>query len=150
KALAVSIGCSFFDADDFHSIENVEKMRSGKPLDDDDRGPWLDTLRSLMETELRAGRRLVLACSALRESYRKRLISFDEQLASHVTFVYLDVTPGTAERRLLSRIGHYMPSALVPSQFQALEEPNSALWVDAGAPVQEILSQIDRLLADRL
>ena len=133
KLLAERMKCSFFDADDFHPLVNVEKMRAGQPLDDADRLPWLEKLRDLIDDELRAGRSLVLACSALRQRYRHVLASS----AGPVLFLYLKVRPETARERLKARAGHYMPASLVPSQFEALEEPEHAIVIDGELPALE-------------
>ena len=133
KLLAARMNCSFFDADDFHPPTNVEKMRSGQPLDDADRLPWLEKLAELIDDELHAGRSLVLACSALRRIYRDVLVSSVGQ----VLFLYLKIGPGTAGARLKARAGHYMPASLVPSQFEALEEPEHAIVIDGELPATQ-------------
>ena len=133
KLLAERMDCSFFDADDFHSLANVEKMRRGQPLEDADRFPWLEKLRELIDDELRAGRSLVLGCSALRQTYRDALIP----PSGGVAFLYLKIRPETARARLEARAGHYMPASLVPSQFEALEEPEQAIVVDGELPATE-------------
>ena|SRR6516225_935227 len=133
RLLAQRMDCSFFDADDFHPPANVEKMRSGQPLEDADRLPWLEKLRELIDDELRAGRSLVLGCSALRQKYRDALISSPGQ----VVFLYLKIRPETARARLEARAGHYMPASLVASQFETLEEPEHAIVVDGELPPTE-------------
>jgi gluconokinase len=149
KLLAERMGCSFFDADDFHPETNVEKMRNGQPLDDADRAPWLIRLRELIDREFGAGRSLVLACSALRAKYRDALLSGTEA----VRFVYLKIRPETAIARLAERAGHYMPASLVPSQFEALEEPEGVVVVDGElAPVEAVnaaLQELPRKMVDR-
>lgn len=137
RLLAERMHYSFFDADDFHPPASVEKMRSGHPLSDADRLPWLRTLRELIDDELQAGRSLVLACSALRQSYRDALVSS----AGQVVFVYLKIDPETARRRLEARAGHYMPASLIPSQFETLEEPEHAIMVDGELPPAEAVSK---------
>jgi gluconokinase len=142
QLLAERMACSFFDADDFHPEANVEKMRSGQPLDDADRAPWLARLRELIEHELNAGRSLVLACSALRAEYRDVLVS----RAGVVRFVYLKIRPETARARLAERAGHYMPASLVSSQFDALEEPTGAVVVDGElTPIEAVNAAIQHL-----
>ena len=108
-------------------------MRSGQPLEDADRLPWLEKLRELIDDELRAGRSLVLGCSALRQTYRDALIP----PSGGVAFLYLKIRPETARARLEARAGHYMPASLVPSQFEALEEPEQAIVVDGELPATE-------------
>jgi gluconokinase len=144
RLLAERMNWSFFDADDFHPPANVEKMRRGQPLDDADRLPWLEKLHALMDDELQAGRSLVLACSALRQRYRDTLVSS----ASQVLFLYLRISPETARTRLEARGGHYMPAALVPSQFEALEEPEQAIVVDGElAPTEAVSVAVQYLRA---
>ena len=136
RLLAERMNCGFFDADDFHSPENVEKMRSGQPLNDSDRLPWLEKLRELTNNEVQAGHSLVLACSALRRQYREALMP----PAARVLFVYLRISPETSCARLESRPGHYMPAALVRSQFETLEEPEHAIVVDGELSLPEVVS----------
>lgn len=136
RALANTLGYAFVDADDFHSAENVEKMRRGEALDDDDRGPWLAALR----TRLDRGDRLVLACSALKQAYR-------EVLAPAV-FVLLTAPPEVMAARLASRVGHFAGRALLRSQLEALDVRGRApaaspiVTVDADRPVAAIIADI--------
>ena len=148
KRLAAKKGCAFFDGDDFHPAANVEKMRRGAALDDDDRAPWLDRLREVIANQLASGHSLVLACSALRETYRARLMPANAVVAGRVVFVYLRIAPETARNRLLARGDHFMPPTLIPSQFESLEDPESAIRVDAEAPVEDVVECIARQLAD--
>lgn len=143
QALAQRRQCVFLDGDHYHPQTNIDKMRRGEPLTDQDRGPWLDRLRDLIAEKLSAGDDVVVACSALRESYRHRLLPGDPALAAKVKIVYLKISPQVSRERLSSRTGHFMPTALVKSQFEALEEPASALTVDAVGDVQTIAEQID-------
>jgi gluconokinase len=142
ESLAAKMGCAFFDGDDYHPAANVEKMRCGEALNDADRTPWLDRLRELVTQKLAAGEDVVLACSALREKYRQRLRPGDPALAAQLVFVYLRITPETSRERLRSRPGHFMPVALVDSQFNALEEPLDAVSVDASQPPDQVLEQV--------
>jgi len=130
EALAASLGCAFLDADDFHPPANVAKMASGQPLTDDDRWPWLDRIVAELSRILARGDNAVLACSALKQSYRERL-----QRAGDVRIVYLKGDAATISARLASRQHEYMPPSLLPSQFAALEEPDDALVVDIREPV---------------
>jgi gluconokinase len=145
RALAASLDWTFYDADDFHSASNVEKMRAGIPLDDADRRPWLASLRDLVARLVADRTHGVLACSALKESYREALVPAGT-LRGAVAFVQLDVAPSVVERRLAERRGHYMQASLVASQFAALEEPRDALRVDAERPVAELVAEICRAL----
>lgn len=124
--LASRIGCSFLEGDGFHSPEAVAKMRSGTPLADQDRWPWLDRLgRAIGEAALSNGM-AVAACSALRRAYRDRL---REAIGVPVRFVLLDNARDVILRRLLERPGHYMPASLLDSQLATLERPT----LDEGA-----------------
>ena len=142
RLLGERMNWSFFDADDFHPPANVAKMRSGQPLEDADRFPWLEKLRNLIDDELRAGRSLVLACSALRQTYRDALVSSPGQ----VVVLYLKIRPEPALARLEARGGHYMPASLVPSQFETLEEPEHAIVVDGQlAPAESVIVAVQHL-----
>jgi gluconokinase len=116
--LAAELGWPFYDADDFHPAANVEKMRQGIPLTDVDRKPWLESLHHLIKTSLDEGKPGILACSALKESYREYL-----DVGEGVEYVYLRGDFPLIQQRLAGRVGHYMNPALLRSQFDALEEP---------------------------
>jgi gluconokinase len=131
----------FYDGDDYHPASNIEKMRRGEALTDQDRGPWLDRLRELIEEKLAAGQSAVVACSALRSAYRKRLLPSDARLADRLRFVYLRISPKAAKERLLMRKDHFMPAPLVASQFEALEEPEDVLTINAEGPVDEVVAR---------
>ena len=134
RALAEELGWDFADADDHHSAANVAKMRSGSPLTDEDRAPWLAALRFEIERRLAPGRTpLVLACSALKQSHRRALQAGD---VDRVRLIHLDGPPELIAARLASRGGHYMPPSLLPSQLAALEPPSDALRVDIASPTE--------------
>lgn len=138
RALAADLGRAFHDADDFHPVTNVAKMRRGEPLTDADRTPWLAALAALI-AGLAADRvPAVLACSALRRAYRAALVPPDAR-PGEVAFVHLEIGPALAEARLASRGGHFMPVALVASQFATLEAPDDAVRLDATLPVSAIV-----------
>jgi len=137
QELAESLGWKYFDADDFHSAANVAKMKSGVPLNDGDRKPWLEALQRLIQERLANNQTAVLACSALKQSYREMLL-IDER----VKLVYLKGDYELIKARLSARSNHYMNPALLESQFQTLEEPDSALRVDIQTPLDEIVSII--------
>jgi gluconokinase len=145
--LAEKLHCAFFDGDDYHPIASVEKMRHGRPLTDEDRAPWLDRLRQLITEKLGAGESAVIACSALKDAYRKRLLPADPGLAKRLRFIYLSISPEEARKRLLLRPGHFMPAALVASQFETLEEPASAFRIDAVRSIDEVVE--DAVVASR-
>jgi len=130
QALAAALGWPFLDADDFHPEANVAKMAAGTPLTDDDRWPWLDRLAAEMGAINARGASAVLACSALRQAYRDRLVP-----AGDVRFVYLKGDHETIAARIAGRRHRYMPATLLASQFATLEEPPDALVVDVRLPV---------------
>jgi gluconokinase len=137
RALAQELGWTSADADDYHSAANVAKMHAGIPLTDKDRGPWLQALHNAIQSWIASDDNVVLACSALKASYRDTLI-----ISSEVKLVYLRAAPAPITARLAARPGHYMNPQLISSQFETLEEPGDALTVDASASVQEIVHQI--------
>jgi carbohydrate kinase (thermoresistant glucokinase family) len=120
--LAQRLGWEFAEADTFHSLANVEKMRSGIPLNDDDRWPWLDAIAAYIDNARSRHRHCVVACSALRRAYRERLAGGHDDLR----FVYLKGDYDTIASRMTGRSGHYMPPTLLRSQFDTLEEPGDA------------------------
>ena len=137
RALAETLHWRFADADDYHSAANVAKMRAGIPLTDEDRAPWLQSLRSAILGWLASGENIVLACSALKASYRDILV-----VSPEVKLVYLRITEELAAARLARRPGHYMNPALLHSQFETLEEPHAALIIDAGRSTEQIVTGI--------
>lgn len=138
RMLAASLGRPFYDGDTFHSKSSIEKMRRGESLTDQDRWPWLDALGALLEQSAAAGQSIVLACSALKQSYRDRLVSH----APDVTFVYLKADRELLRWRLQSRSGHYMSAALLDSQLSDLEEPEGAIVVDAAQSPDRIAAAV--------
>ena len=137
RGLADELGWKFYDGDDFHPRANVEKMARGLPLDDDDRAPWLESLRDLIRSCLARSESAVLACSALKRSYREYLL-IDES----VELVYLKGDYELIEERLEGRRGHYMKPKMLDSQFAALEEPERGLTVDISLPPEKIIETI--------
>ena len=121
KQLADELGWKFYEADDFHSQGNIDKMHRGVPLTDDDRWPWLRKLRKLIERSLSRGEDAVIACSALKEAYRRYLRLNDE-----VKFVFLRGSYELIAGQLRKRRGHFMNPALLQSQFADLQEPQPA------------------------
>lgn len=143
RLLAERLGWQFFDGDDFHPQANVDKMASGVPLDDDDRRPWLEALRDLVDRRLDAGETTILACSALKASYRKLLGSDRPE----VLLVHLAGSRELLQQRLQARTGHYMPADLLDSQLATLEEPGeSALRLDVSATPQALAFDLARLV----
>jgi gluconokinase len=135
--LSAALGWPFYDADDFHSSDNIRKMASGVPLTDQDRGPWLEELHELISDHNERGENGVLACSALKEAYR-RILTADTDVA----VVYLKAHPDLIRSRLDSRTGHYMPPRLIESQFLDLEEPKECIIIDAAQPPEEAVAAI--------
>ena len=144
--LAAELGWPFHDADDFHSPENVEWMRGGRPLSDAQREPWLAALVAKIRETLEAGDSAVLACSALRDDYRDRLRHAADGLTGQVRFVFLKIPLEEARRRLKNRVGHFMPPTLVDSQFQTLEEPLTGLVVDGMQTPAQLAEEIRKRL----
>jgi gluconokinase len=142
ELLAQRLGADFVEGDAYHPPENVEKMRRGIPLDDSDRQPWLQTLSAEIDRWLAAGKTVVLACSALKQSYRDILAKGRPD----VRFVYLKGDEALLRSRLEKRRGHYMPASLLASQIAALEEPAGAITVDIEGTPEAIASAIRRRL----
>lgn len=138
KALAERLGWDFLDADDFHPAANIAKMAAGIPLDDTDRAPWLAVLHDKLLSTLQAGRHPVLACSALKEIYRKQLLDGNDGVA----LVYLKGSYELIYKRLCERAGHYMKPEMLQSQFADLEEPTSALVAEIQHPPEQIVREI--------
>jgi gluconokinase len=138
KGVAARLNWLFLDADDFHPAANIEKMKHGIPLNDQDRIPWLRALRNELRRLLAEGRSVILACSALKESYRK-LLSDD---VAPMSFVLLDVDQETIRERLQHRSAHFFPKELMNSQFAALEKPKDAIIIDARKSLDEVTDRV--------
>jgi gluconokinase len=138
QKLAARMDCRFYDGDDFHPAANVAKMASGLALNDEDRVEWLAALASLIRFGLEKGESGVVACSALKEKYR-RVLCVDTAL---VKFVYLKGSYETILARMRQREGHYMKPTMLQSQFEALEEPGSALVIDITLEPELIVEDI--------
>jgi gluconokinase len=136
--LAARLNWRFADGDDFHPMANVRKMAAGIPLDDQDRLPWLKTLNVMLRDAGAANQSVVLACSALRQSYRDTL---SDGLPG-LRFVHLSGSIDVIAQRLNSRVHRYMPPSLLVSQFTTLEPPLDALTLDVGAPVGTLVQAI--------
>jgi gluconokinase len=137
QKLAHSLNWEYIDADDFHSNANIEKMRCGIPLTDADRMPWLQTLQANIRTSLQNNKNVILACSALKASYRQILL-----INHHVQLVYLKGSFELIQKRLQGRQNHFMTEKLLQSQFDILEEPDNAICVDISQPQEVILQKI--------
>jgi gluconokinase len=138
KAISEATGMTFVEADEFHSESNVARMRAGVPLDDADRWPWLRELAAWMAARAAEGVSTVLACSALRRSYRDVL----RQGPPAVDFVHLDGPAEVIRDRLTHRAGHYMPASLLDSQLATLEPPQP----DEGSLVLDVRASPDELV----
>ncbi len=138
RMLSDRTGIPFFAADDFHPPANVEKMASGQPLNDTDRQPWLDILADLLAEKEQDGG-AILACSALKESYRRTL---GTKLTEPPRWVYLKGSQEVILARMQARKGHFMPPELLRSQFDVLEEPTEALHISIEESPEAIISAI--------
>ncbi len=140
RRLAEKLGWRFYDADDFHTQANVEKMTRGEPLTDSDRAPWLQAMARAIKHWDEQRENAILACSALKRAYREILLVN----VSASCLVYLNASPETIERRLNQRKGHFMKATMLASQFATLEEPDpaGAIIVDASRPVDEIIGEL--------
>lgn len=146
--LAAALGCQFQEGDDLHSVENVEKMRGGTPLTDTDRLPWLRKIGKEIDSWRARRESGVLTCSALKRSYRDIIIGD----RPGVTLVYLKGSRDLIGRRMAARREHFMPVALLDSQFAALQEPTRdehPIIVDVGGQPAEIAAEIVHRLEDR-
>jgi gluconokinase len=141
RALAAATGWPFYDADDYHSAANIAKMHRGEGLTDADRESWLTALSALLQHVLASDARAILACSALKHEYRKRLrVAGDTSEA--VKFVYLDVPADVLRQRLANRHHPFATPALLDSQLATLERPADALYVDGTLAVDQIVRRI--------
>ncbi|MCB1752711.1 MAG: gluconokinase [Gammaproteobacteria bacterium] len=148
-ALARRLGQPFIDADEFHPPANVAKMSRGVPLTDADRWPWLDNLGAAMQAHADRTGGVVTACSALRRSYRERLIM---AAGESILFIFLDGTQALIAERMAARTGHFMPTGLLDSQFATLEPPGpdeNHLKIDIGPGVPTLVESIHNQLNDR-
>ena len=141
RLLSKELNYKYYDADDFHPPANVEKMKRGTPLNDDDRRPWLKILSDLIRNCLARNENAVLACSALKESYREFLL-IDER----VSLIYLKGDYRIIQKRLSERREHFMNPTLLDSQFETLEEPKGGWHVDISLRPDEIVKVIKSYL----
>jgi len=137
SAVASRLGWTFIEGDSFHPRSNIDKMAAGTPLTDEDREPWLAVLAERLRVAARANESVVLACSALKESYRSRL-----KIHDGIRFVFLSVPPQVLHERMLNRKGHFVPASLLTSQLETLEVPRDAVAVDATRPVSDTVDEI--------
>jgi gluconokinase len=138
KRLAERKGWPFVDADEHHPVANIRKMAAGRPLLDRDREPWLLSLRDTLVTETASGGSVVLACSALKRAYRDVLRTAGDD----VRFVYLKSSRGVLERRLADRTDHFFDPSLLTSQLETLEDPVTAVVIDADRPLEKVVDSV--------
>lgn len=142
QILSDKLGWPLFDADEFHSTASIDKMRSGIPLEDADRWPWLDRMNAMLRERDARGESVLLACSALKQGYRDRLSNGTPE----IRWIYLKGGFELIRKRLEARKGHYMKAGLLESQFAALEEPQDAFNIDIEDSPNSIADSILRRL----
>ena len=142
KLFAQKSGATFYEGDDFHPPENIAKMRAGVPLTDADRADWLNALWKIISQSLAANTLTALTCSALKAKYREQLQAGDPR----VQFVHLTSSREVIEARMTKRTGHFMPSALLDSQFAILEAPPDALIFSVEKRPAEIVAELIQVL----
>jgi gluconokinase len=142
KLFAEKTGAVFYEGDDFHPAENIEKMRTGISLTDEDRAPWLQALRKIIVQALANGELTAVTCSALKSKYRAQLQGNDPG----VKFVYLTCPPALIAQRLSRRRGHFMPLSLLASQLAALEPPADTLAFSCEKSPEEIVTALIQAL----
>lgn len=137
RLLAKDLSVPFIDADDHHPSSNIEKMSKGIPLTDADREPWLDTLNKIAQEHIYSG--CVIACSALKEAYRQRLM---KAIESNVLWIYLKGTYEQIYDRMKKRQDHFMGARMLRSQFEELEAPDDAIIMDIADSPEVIVQKI--------
>jgi gluconokinase len=142
QMLSAQLNWPFVDGDSLHSAANVAKMAAGIPLTDEDRAPWLQSIHDVMEGWRLQQKNGIVASSALKEKYRRILLTSPE-----IKIVYLRGSYELIYSRMQHRPGHYMKPEMLQSQFAALEEPTDAIVVDIAAPAKEIVANIRQKLA---
>lgn len=135
QLLSIKLAIPFYDADDFHTKANMEKMKAGKPLNDIDRLPWLYQLNNLLKNKTSG---CILACSALKQSYRDAL---KQNLHQKIHWIFLQGNYHLILNRMNKR-NHFMPPALLQSQFDTFEEPNYGVKISVNKKVEEIVEEI--------
>ena len=138
QQLAVKTGYPFYDADNFHPQKNIDKMKAGQPLTDEDRWPWLDNIHDFATEKIKTGN-IILACSALKQVYRNRL---SKGIKQYCRWIFLNGSYQTIAKRMQNRVGHYMPGSLLQSQFEVLEIPTNAIQADITMTPAQIVDHI--------
>lgn len=142
RRLSEAIGVPFFDGDDFHPQTNIDKMASGQALNDEDRKAWLESIINFVKKQLPKNS-LIIACSALKQIYREQL---EKGIENQTQWVYLKGDYNLIFQRMQQRKDHFMPSNLLTSQFETLEEPDHALVVSIDLAPEQIIEQISKQL----
>lgn len=138
EQLSARTGYPFYDADNFHTKENKDKMKAGIPLTDEDRWPWLENIHQFVVEKITTVN-IILVCSALKQVYRNRL---SKSIEENCRWIFLQGDYNTILDRLKGRSGHYMPATLLRSQFDALEVPANAIRVNIGLSPEIIIDDI--------
>ncbi len=141
ERLADALNCRFIEGDSLHPPANIEKMSAGIPLGDDDRWPWLDIIGGLIGESVGRGERVIVSCSALKKVYRDRLRA---AAGGRLAFVFLEGSRAVFDKRMKARVGHFMPSSLLDSQFATLEPPTGepgVVTVDVDLTIDEIVTK---------
>lgn len=146
KMTAETLGVPYYEGDEYHPQENVQKMSCGIPLNDEDRDGWLQRLSELIHGKLAKEESGVLSCSALKKKYRNRLRVDPDR----VHFIYLKGSYDLIRERMEKRTKHYMPADLLKSQFETLEEPNEAFTIEIDQTPDEILSQVILYITNKI
>ncbi len=142
QLLAKELGWQFYDGDGFHPKANIEKMSHGIALTDEDRDPWINALEHQIQDLITKGKSAVITCSALKQSYRDRLLGKRQG----VVLVYLKGSYDLIRQRLIERKGHFFNANLLRSQFDTLEEPEDVITVDAAEEPHAIVDEIRQKL----
>ena len=142
RLLARELAWRFYEGDDFHPRANIDKMQQGTPLTDNDRWPWLQALKEVIDACLAQGTNAVMACSALKQTYQDYLMHGRDE----VKLVYLKGSYDLLSQRLAQRQGHFMPKELLASQFATLEEPQQGLIVDVAKAPEALVAVIRQAL----
>jgi gluconokinase len=138
KLLSDRTGWSFYDADNFHPAENIAKMSQNIPLTDSDRQPWLSQLQELIDRTIKSKDNAILACSALKSTYRDILQGNRQE----IVWIYLRGSYQEIKTRIEQRQGHFLSANLLQNQFDTLEEPNNAIIFDIYLPPEVIVDRI--------
>ena len=138
KALSIHLDWPFYDGDAFHPARNIEKMSKGIPLTDEDRQPWLERLNKLMKEHLDKNTSLIVACSALKKSYREIL----KKDLETIQFIFLEGSFDLIMKRMEGREGHFMKAEMLQSQFDTLEKPDDAFIISIDQSVEKIVKSV--------